>query len=46
MNQQTINQYNNIEEKRKLMNIKTVLKYYETEFPFDEAEIDDDLVGK
>lgn len=28
------------------MNIKTVLKYYETEFPFDETEIDDDLVGK
>jgi len=28
------------------MNLKSVLKFYQEEFQFDEAEIDDDMIGK
>lgn len=42
INQGTLEQYNQREQKRKELNIDTVSRYFREEFKFDEADIDDE----
>lgn len=45
INERTINQYKQVQQKRKQLNFQMVAKYFKEEFVFDEADIDDDQIG-